>query len=403
MRETKSMGKYIYYFGGLGRHYELYRSWVEAVETMLPIEMVTTVSLSEFVMKKEKIEYLRSEGVKVFVIPRTAEKFVMSFVFVVMAVFKSRLVVHVKKKKINPIRLARYLFPSKVRIIVDMEGDVAAQNDYLAKKTIDKGRLISLSEQTVELNKVQKRNIVEADGVKIVTNELLNLVADRHKLTSSDISKFCVLPTGFSSKRFFFNASLRGKYRKQLGIDDKYVITFVGDVQYEWQNIKYVIKMYSYLTRSEIKYTPYLMLIVSDKSRGVAESFLSKYSIAPGSFLLKSVDHKEINGYLNASDLGVLLRDDHMMNKVASPGKLGEYLGAGLQVMTTPYIGTYSSKMIENGIGCIVEEFRDAERLAKKVYCPIDNKRRRKISAWAHDNFSSEANANNYAAFLQRA
>lgn len=51
--------------------------------------------------------------------------------------------------------------------------------------------------------------------------------------------------------------------------------------------------------------------------------------------VLKNVPHEEVYKYLSASDLGLFLRHSHIMNKVVTSGKLGEYLASGLPVVTT--------------------------------------------------------------------
>jgi len=56
------------------------------------------------------------------------------------------------------------------------------------------------------------------------------------------------------------------------------------------------------------------------------------------------VHPSEVNKYLFMSDYGLLLREDNVTNRVASPTKMGEYLNAGLPVIISECIGT--SKII---------------------------------------------------------
>jgi hypothetical protein len=90
------------------------------------------------------------------------------------------------------------------------------------------------------------------------------------------------------------------------------------------------------------------------------------------------------------------------MNRVASPGKMGEYLAAGIDVLTTPYIGTYSAPMAENEIGIIVDDFRNLDSVEFKLRSELGKKDRKEVSDWARENFSSQAYTKRYIEFLER-
>jgi hypothetical protein len=51
------------------------------------------------------------------------------------------------------------------------------------------------------------------------------------------------------------------------------------------------------------------------------------------SVVCKSVNHADVNSYLNAADFGVLLRDSTPVNVVAFPTKFAEYAMAGLTIL----------------------------------------------------------------------
>ena len=54
------------------------------------------------------------------------------------------------------------------------------------------------------------------------------------------------------------------------------------------------------------------------------------------------MNHQEVPIVLSACDMGILIREDSVTNRVASPTKFAEYLSAGLQVIITNNIGDYS-------------------------------------------------------------
>jgi glycosyltransferase involved in cell wall biosynthesis len=67
-----------------------------------------------------------------------------------------------------------------------------------------------------------------------------------------------------------------------------------------------------------------------------------------------SVPPQEVPRYLAASDVGLLLRDDSIVNRVASPVKFGEYLAAGLPVIITEGLGDYSDAVRTHALGSVI-------------------------------------------------
>jgi hypothetical protein len=68
------------------------------------------------------------------------------------------------------------------------------------------------------------------------------------------------------------------------------------------------------------------------------------------------VSHDDVHKVLGAGDYGILLRDDKVTNQVASPVKFAEYLHAGLSVLLSPKLGDFSSFVLENNCGHVVED-----------------------------------------------
>src|SRR4030042_1420126 len=56
-----------------------------------------------------------------------------------------------------------------------------------------------------------------------------------------------------------------------------------------------------------------------------------------------------------AADVGLLLRENSLTDRVASPVKFAEYLRCGLPVILTPYVGDFSALATAEGIGQIVD------------------------------------------------
>jgi glycosyltransferase involved in cell wall biosynthesis len=59
---------------------------------------------------------------------------------------------------------------------------------------------------------------------------------------------------------------------------------------------------------------------------------------------------------LAEQDLGILLREDTVTNRVSSPTKFAEYLAAGVPVLISPHIGDFSALVRREGLGVVVEK-----------------------------------------------
>jgi hypothetical protein len=56
---------------------------------------------------------------------------------------------------------------------------------------------------------------------------------------------------------------------------------------------------------------------------------------------------------LERSDMGILIREDTITNRVASPTKFAEYLACGLPVLIGPKLGDFSELVITHGLGVV--------------------------------------------------
>jgi hypothetical protein len=61
----------------------------------------------------------------------------------------------------------------------------------------------------------------------------------------------------------------------------------------------------------------------------------------------------EVREQLAASDLGILVREDSVTNRVASPTKFAEYLSCGLPVIISGHLGDLGEMVRSNGLGTV--------------------------------------------------
>ena len=100
----------------------------------------------------------------------------------------------------------------------------------------------------------------------------------------------------------------------------------------------------------------------------------------------------KVSDYLNAADVAFLLRDNVVMNQVASPTKLAEYMACGLPVISSKVAACWvEQSMIEdNTIICFEKGFN-----LKLLVDNVKNCNREQIRQHAKNSFSLEIDSEN--------
>ena len=105
----------------------------------------------------------------------------------------------------------------------------------------------------------------------------------------------------------------------------------------------------------------------------------------------KSCKQSEVVEELTKADCGIILRDDTLVNQVASPIKVGEYLAAGLGIIASPFIGDVGKDFADKGFACMVDENTLVERIVKFVNNMTED-RRAEARKWAMTHLTYEGN-----------
>ncbi len=136
-----------------------------------------------------------------------------------------------------------------------------------------------------------------------------------------------VIPCLAPEAEFFFDVALRARQRNALGIaPDEAVYIYSGSLVAYQRFDETVGSFRAALARGEkaklIVLTPEV-----ERARAICAD------LPAGCVVVASVKHVEVNGYLNAADFGMLLRDATPVNVVAFPTKFAEYAMTGLKVV----------------------------------------------------------------------
>lgn len=131
---------------------------------------------------------------------------------------------------------------------------------------------------------------------------------------------------------FYYAPNIRDTVRKEIGVNDSDILFVYSGGMHKWQKIEESLAFFE-LFYKEHKHCYFLILTLQIDY--LNHLINEKFSNINDRIIIKSVSNKDVCKYLNAADVAFLLRDNVIMNAVASPTKLSEYMACGLSIIST--------------------------------------------------------------------
>lgn len=175
-----------------------------------------------------------------------------------------------------------------------------------------------------------------ADEAIFVTNELMNA-----RRISVLLKNFYIIPCLTNCNKFFFSNQLRKTTRDKLKYNENDIVLIYSGSITGYQVFEKCLNLFIDLHKKNCQYK---LLILSPNIREV-NKLINKYNISQFTTIL-NVPFNDVNAYLNASDIGLLLRENIPLNRCASPIKFAEYSVTGLYVLNNRSV----NQVYENGL-----------------------------------------------------
>ena len=245
----------------------------------------------------------------------------------------------------NHVPAAMALIVSRLRgckLIFDLRG-------LMAEEYVDAGiwRRGGLPYRITD--RIQRAAIEQADGLVMLTEAVRRQLFGEGSSQRALAVIPCCTDTASSNGRF----PSREVIRRELGIRDGPVMIYVGKFT-GWYMEREMVEFFVSAKRLQPDLT---FLILTQADAEPIREELRNNSIASEHYRIARAEPEEVPRYLAAADFGISFIRPCFSKVSSSPTKIGEYLNAGLPVLSTRGIGDVDPLLEQNGVGVLVDDF----------------------------------------------
>lgn len=138
----------------------------------------------------------------------------------------------------------------------------------------------------------------------------------------------------------------RRETRHKLSLENKQVLLYLGGAS-AWQQPRFIVECFDILRK--INPSAVLLLITGDTA--YFSELATEFEIPSDAIRILSLPHEQVSTFACAADAGLLLRQDTIVNRVASPTKFAEYLAVGVPVVITDVLSDFSKIVEKHNVG----------------------------------------------------
>ena len=238
---------------------------------------------------------------------------------------------------------------SKIKIIYESRGSATAEYWYKRKRSY---------KNKIRFYLIKIREYVSlkiSDNVICVSNKQKEYYTKTYG--SYLARKYIVIPGAANKDIFFYSNQIRNDLREKYNIQDNVVYLYSGtlSLEYKWHIpdvlFSVIKEIYNYDNSS--------IFLFLTPDIDIAEYYFNLLNIPYYNYIIKYIDIKNMNPYLNMADYAFLLREDEPINNQASPTKFAEYALTGLRIIISENVGDYTEYVKKENIGIVYNNNRE--------------------------------------------
>jgi glycosyltransferase involved in cell wall biosynthesis len=231
--------------------------------------------------------------------------------------------------------------------VFDVRGLTQAEKIEQNEHVRGLARRAALHARAALIGVLERRAVRRADKVLAVSHALAHWM--RRHTGRGDIE---VVPCCVDAETFKPDLAARAQVRRDLAwAEDDPVVVYSGSMSVQ-QRIEETLRLLAQAQRMN----PRIKVLLLTYHQAQAMNLAKRCELAEGSFAVRSAPNSQVPRWLSAADAAILLRQNILMNNVASPIKVGEYLACGLPIICSRGIGDHSGLVERTGAGVLLED-----------------------------------------------
>lgn len=223
----------------------------------------------------------------------------------------------------------------------------------------------------------ERKALSAADGVVTLTEAIWPFIEKSDGLRERQVVHE-VVPCCADLDLFTFKPQERVRLRKELGVEDRFVIVYSGSID-GWYLTEEMADFFVTLRQSEPR--AHLLWLTTGSHARIRELMHAR-GMTTRDYTVHTASTRDVPSYLSASDAGLAFIKPCFSKLASSPTKFAEYLACGLPIVINRGIGDSDSLAQEHKIAAMVSDFnRDeyataAEALGRMTADPENTRRR---------------------------
>jgi glycosyltransferase involved in cell wall biosynthesis len=234
-----------------------------------------------------------------------------------------------------------------VKLIFDVRG-------LMAEEYADAGHWREGSFRYRLTKRMERRCFAAADGVVTLTETIWPIIKEWDGLRGRDVAHE-VIPCCADLERFRFSAAERDARRKELGVEDAFVLVYSGSIG-GWYLTEEMADFFAALLKIRAE-AHFLWLTPSGHDR--VHALMRERNVEAGRYTVRASAPRDVASYLSAADAGIAFIKRCFSKLASSPTKTAEYLACGLPVVTGAGVGDSDLLITEERVGALVSEFNE--------------------------------------------
>lgn len=156
--------------------------------------------------------------------------------------------------------------------------------------------------------------------------------------------------------------SCRDKTRARLGWPDAPVVLYLGGAS-PWQDPTRIVGAFVAARTLDAR----LRLLVITPDVAAFRRLLAAAQVPASCYAVEAHPHDDVASVAAAADVGLLLRDGSLVNRVASPTKFAEYLSVGVPVVLTEVLADFARIARSEDVGAVLSPDASPLEIARAI------------------------------------